>query len=32
LCGKCNRALGYVHDDIGILQKMIDYLRIKSDN
>jgi hypothetical protein len=26
LCINCNMALGHVHDDIGILQKMIEYL------
>lgn len=26
LCGHCNRALGYVHDDIEKLKALIDYL------
>jgi hypothetical protein len=26
LCYLCNLALGYVHDDVKVLQTMIDYL------
>lgn len=26
LCQNCNRALGYVHDSVELLQKMIEYL------
>jgi hypothetical protein len=26
LCSNCNRVLGQVNDDKGLLQKMIDYL------
>jgi hypothetical protein len=27
LCNTCNRGIGYLHDDIELLQKSIDYLK-----
>jgi len=27
LCSRCNRALGMVNDDVGLMQKMIDYVQ-----
>lgn len=27
LCGSCNRMIGLAHDDVGILQSAIDYLK-----
>lgn len=28
LCNKCNTALGLANDNIGVLEKMIDYLKL----
>lgn len=30
LCYPCNRFLGYIHDDIGVLETMISYLKANS--